>query len=202
MCRKLKLPVAESIASELLQLFKLGPTRGESEVIEKGAQQVINIIEKESRTRIFLFVLPEKVSFYKGESLFGQSVDDAFPSAKIGIEEAGKCFAMGRNTACVFHLMRVLEVALNALAKKFCAGFEHSSWGKIIDGIEAKITDRTIKSDDERFYSEAASHLRLLKNAWRNYVMHEHDTYDEERAQRVWNHVQELMEHLATKLSE
>jgi hypothetical protein len=39
-----------------------------------------------------------------------------FSSTSFDIEEAGKCFATGRNTATVMHLMRVMEIGLKAAA--------------------------------------------------------------------------------------
>ena len=35
-----------------------------------------------------------------------------FPAANHEASEAGKCFATARYTACVFHLMRVMEVGV------------------------------------------------------------------------------------------
>ena len=42
-------------------------------------------------------------------------VNDKFPSAAFDIDEAGKCLAIGRSTAAVFHLMRALETAIRAV---------------------------------------------------------------------------------------
>jgi hypothetical protein len=42
---------------------------------------------------------------------FGNEVAVAFPSATYDIREASNCFALERWPACVFHLMRTLEIA-------------------------------------------------------------------------------------------
>jgi len=65
----------------------------------------------------FLYVPAEKGHFYdQPEPPFGQEVTDAFPVADRDIAAAGRCFALDEWTACVFHLMRVLEIGLHDLA--------------------------------------------------------------------------------------
>ncbi len=54
--------------------------------------------------------------FYAGANLLGEAVQERFPSLATDIDEAGKCFATGRFTATVFHLMRVMEVGV----QEFC----------------------------------------------------------------------------------
>src|SRR5438034_3071734 len=56
-----------------------------------------------------LFAIPrDEVKYYEQRgSLFGDAVIKGFPSAIEDIEEAGKCYATERTTACVFHLMHV-----------------------------------------------------------------------------------------------
>ena len=67
------------------------------------------------KSRTFLCIEPKQARLLIGESLFGKDVRVAFPSAIIDIEEAGKCLAFERWTACVFHLMRVMETGLHVL---------------------------------------------------------------------------------------
>ena len=81
--------------------------------------------------------------------LFGKGVSDAFPSesSRFEIEESGNCFALGRYTACVFHLMRALEKGLKALADDLEVDFppqmpiEYEVWQTIIERIEKKIDE-------------------------------------------------------------
>jgi hypothetical protein len=56
-------------------------------------------------------------ALFRNEQPFGNAVWNAFPSAIDDSIEAGKCIALERYTAAVFHLMRVLEAGLKALAK-------------------------------------------------------------------------------------
>ena len=162
-------------------------------------------------THVSLFVIDQRLAaFYAPSSPhFGRDVADKFLSSNYDIEEAGKCFAVRRCTACVTHLMRALEPAINSLAAVFNVSTDRANWQNILDQIEAeikKIGNGPHKPPDwqanKQFYSEAASHLRLIKDAWRNHAMHLRDKYDEERAEAVFVNVRTVMKHLATRLSE
>ncbi|SNS70393.1 hypothetical protein SAMN06295955_10421 [Sphingopyxis indica] len=69
----------------------------------------------------------------------------AFPSAAFEVEEASKCIAMGRHTASVFHSMRMLEIAIKALAKRL--GIEdptkpaEKNWAFILNSIRKRIDE-------------------------------------------------------------
>jgi hypothetical protein len=77
----------------------------------------------------------------KGQKL--RSVDEdwravvgAFPSAGPDAFSATDCYAMGHNTAAVFHCMRVLEHGLSALSDDLGLSFDIQNWQNIIDQIE------------------------------------------------------------------
>lgn len=127
-----------------------------------------------------------------------------FPSASYDIAEAGKCIALGRWTAVVMHSMRVLDVGLTALARQY--GLEADrNWNQTLNQIEAKtreVAKRTHGDEGEQWAAEAATHLRFVKNAWRNHAMHPKEKYDEERAVAIFEHSADFMKHLAKKLSE
>lgn len=181
--------------------------RNQSESIDRHIRELCDRIREELEDRIFLQIeRPEY--FEQAEPLFGPNVQTKFPSASPEIEEAGKCLALRRPTACVMHLMRVLELGLNSLAKEFSVPFKNANWQTVIDQVEKAI--RTISSathgpnwkDDQQFFSEAAVHFRVLKDAWRNHSMHIHERYSEDRAETIFQSVRGFMQHLATRLSE
>jgi hypothetical protein len=143
--------------------------------------------------------------FDSPEPAFGLIVDQKFPSAGVEIDDAAKCLALGRSTACVMHLMRVLEIGLGSLAKALGIPFGSDNWNKVLGQCEEKIGKLPKVDDwkgDEQFYSEAASHFRLLKNAWRNHAMHARIRYDDAQAETIFLNVRAVMKHLATRLSE
>jgi hypothetical protein len=74
-------------------------------------------IKDEASSVLFLTVPKENARFIPEGTLFGPEVAQHFPSTIIDIEEAGNCLGLSRGTACVFHLMRVMEVGLRVLAR-------------------------------------------------------------------------------------
>jgi hypothetical protein len=167
-------------------------------------------IHDELEARLFIAAPPSRASFYEpAEPLFGSSVDDAFPSAAWDIAEAGRCFAVRRNTACVFHLMRTLEVGLRVFAAEFHVVADHTNWHNIIEGIEKAVrgmgNDPARQGDwknQQEFYSQAASHFMMLKDAWRNFTAHARGKYTDEEAEVLVLHVRAFMQKLATRLHE
>jgi hypothetical protein len=154
----------------------------------------------------FIYVSSGKLKTYDRKDLFGSAVLALFPDAEFDIKEAGNCLALERNTACVFHCMRILEHGLYRLAKKFKVPFNHKTWSDVILPIEKAI--RAISSNpkkkrgwksDEQFYSQVALQIMFFKNAWRNYTAHVQFNYGETEAERIFEHVRDFMQYLASK---
>jgi hypothetical protein len=168
---------------------------------------LINRLKDELSAKMIMTVPSGKVGYFDGSNnAFPLPIQNNFPSAEYDMEEAGKCFALGRYTASVFHLMRILEVGLNTMATSLGLTVA-PNWNRAITDIENEIASRSYATHpgwrvDEPFYSEAATHFRLVKNAWRNHTMHIKEKYDEERARDIFNSVSAFMRHLATKLHE
>ncbi len=159
------------------------------------------------------FVLaPEKLDCYKNAvEYFGKQVNASFPSAQRDTENAAKCYAFGRDTACVFHLMRVMEIGLRALGKSLnnpdLDPTRNPSWDAILKKCGHELTlpikDRSAEwRQDDQFYSEATANLRAVKNAWRNPSLHVGSDYDDEQSLEILGAVKGFMRHLATKLKE
>ena len=145
--------------------------------------------EHEMEDIVFGFIPADHASYFQNKELFRPEVNANFKSTVKDIYEAGNCFAHGNYTASVFHLMRVLEIALHVLAKAlnvtFPAAIEIENWQNIIEKIESEIArlEKTLpkgtqKSEDLQFYSEAAKEFRYFKNAWRNHVSHSREDYE------------------------
>jgi len=174
-------------------------------------------IRREMRQCLFMRIPADRAEFYESYGiarkaqgpLFGESVSSAFPSSAFDVTEAGNCFASGRYTASVFHLMRVLEIGLRVLAEKFGIAADHKNWQNVIGEIEAKIKQMASDpnrpsdwKDQQEFYSQAASHLLILKDAWRNYTAHVRGKYTGEEAHLLVLNTREFMQRLAKRLSE
>lgn len=157
--------------------------------------------------RLFLALTPDEERLYsQPEPLWGVSVDEAFPSAAEDVAEMGRCFAVGRYTAAVFHMMRVLEVGLSALSAAVGAQPGNPNWETIINSIQGRVNGMSVAThgvswkEDQRFYSEAVADFRTFKHAWRNYVTHSRVSYTEESARRILGGVRDFMQHLAGRL--
>jgi hypothetical protein len=164
----------------------------------------------ELESKLFFWVPTEKSEYYtQPQPLFGQKVESEFSSASWDIAAAGRCYALDEWTACVFHLMRVLELGLGTLAGQLnIVPKTEDQWQNIIDSIESEVErlrslSRTQRPDSTvlKFYSEACTDFRHFKAAWRNHVAHARERSDERDATRIWNHVQSFMQHLADGIS-
>lgn len=171
-------------------------------------QAINQRITDELESLSFFHIPTEKVEFYENSmEKFGQQVSTVFPDAIFDIDESGKCFGTQRNTACVFHLMRIMEVGLRFLAEKLNIPATIPTWDGILKKIDAELQkEKKDKSQEwlglESVIAEAASHLRAVKTAWRNPTMHIEKKYTDEEALDIYSAVRGFMRHLATKLKE
>ena len=91
-------------------------------------------------------VFQEQAQFFEQDALFGPDFHNA-ASVQISaeIKAAGNCLAVGMNTAAVFHLMRVAEHGLHALAVHLGAWpntqnpLEYSEWWQVLRAIRATL---------------------------------------------------------------
>ncbi|MDX6406019.1 MAG: hypothetical protein QOH70_3474 [Blastocatellia bacterium] len=178
-------------------------------VIEGRVDGVYATVLAELRGITFLRINKSDKDFFDNESLFGEEVAASFSHAKYDIAEAGKCLGLNRSTACVLHLMRVLEIGLNSLANQFQVPFAHVNWNEVIEQVEKKIKNiekdpnkPATWKDDRKFYSEAANQFRYFKDSWRNYAMHIYDKYTPEEALIVYTSVKVFMEQIAKRLKQ
>jgi len=175
----------------------------ELQKLANHADRIVHAFNAEVRARLFFTLDWRHSSFYNSEvQHFGQAVEDAFPGASRDIEEAAKCRALGCWTASVMHLMRVMEAGLGGLATHLDLKAE-GNWNTTLQAIEARLREtgkKTHGKDEEQWAAEAGTHLRFVKNAWRNHAMHANEHYDEERAVAIFDNARSFMQHLATRL--
>lgn len=166
------------------------------------------IVQMELFSRLLMVIDPSKAHFYGRSMAFGPKVAAAYPSAASDIEEACNCYALDLNTACVFHLMRVLEKGLRALAKRLNVQCEIENWKHMIQEIEAtlKRMQQEPRSPEKiqklKFYADCATEFFHFQHAWRNHVMHAQVKYDEQEALAVMGHVEAFMKKLSEEITE
>lgn len=113
-----------------------------------------------------------------------------FPSARKEIEEGIDCYGLEHNAACMFHMMRIAEIGMRALARERKVTFpnhplEWAEWENVIDQIELKARAATNgmprgpQRDAARaFYTAAVAQLRAFKET-RNRIMHMRGNFNE-----------------------
>lgn len=164
--------------------------------------QLTNVVGTEMQVKLFLVVPPDKRRFFEQiDPIFGKTVLDAFPDASEDISEAGICYAVGRYTATVFHLMRAMEIAIHALGSKIGATVTSKiggflPWGVLIANIHGKIKLMS-SGDDKKSWSEVHALLYHVNQAWRTETMHPKRTYTEGQAREILDAVKAFMNRLA-----
>ena len=217
-CREFNLHVSALKVQKSLEFIDMnGGAHVDIQVLERGMQIISSTVEEEMSLRKYFEVTSDKASYFEdSRHPFDDEGDPTkpavsvqFPSTVFDAAEASRCYALGRNTACVFHLMRVLEVGLGVLARRFNEPYDHTNWGDIINRLERDIRDiekapgRPPDWKDEReFYSQCTSYFRVTNDAWRKYTAHARGKYDEQEALDLFGNVRGFMRKMAMKLSE
>jgi hypothetical protein len=136
-----------------------------------------------------------------------------FPSTTKEIEEGIDCYGLEHYAACVFHMMRIAEIGMRALAHERQVSFsnrplEWAEWENVIDQIDKKARDATngmqrgpARDAARAFYTAAVAQLRSFKET-RNRIMHMRGEFDELDAQRAINQVRDFMNGLSAKIDE
>jgi hypothetical protein len=97
----------------------------------------------------------------------------------LDVEEAGKCLALDRHTAAVFHLMKVVESGVLAL-QCFLDGKRDpkAHFGSVLSKLET-LNTKTAFADlppdlkpYRTFLIDTLPHLHAVKDSWRNRVCH------------------------------
>jgi hypothetical protein len=207
-CTAAALPVSAGIAlGHFQRATRKIPTLTE---FQSAFQSLRDSIHTELSSRIFLQVPVERLPLVTMPYPFGEEVANRFPIIRDEIRSAAHCLAFGTGTASVFHLMRVVEVALNAVTHYLTGQEEYfPSWNAAFQRIDSELKKLALNKKDaaarrkERFVSEIRLHLEAVKNGWRNPTIHDiARLYTEEQALVIFNAVRTLMQHLATEIGE
>lgn len=208
-----------------LSLFAYGdPTWGK---VKQELQVFWEILEPEMRDRRLVSIEnkkgeylsdligdPPDASNRKDADPLWQHIWRQFPSAKDDCREAVYCYVLERNTASIFHSMRVAEIGLRGLARRMTVKLpkgrklEWGEWQAILREMSKK-TDAIgqtkagpRKDEILEFYNGAIGQFNGFKDEFRNQVMHVRKTYDESDAEKSLTRVRDFMEKLADKIDE
>ena len=203
-CEKIGLRISVKSADYILESGTGQDTVGS---IIESISQLEKTITWEMEDRLFMYIPPARAERYELAEPFGPEVAKGFPAASFDTKEAGNCFASGRFTACVFHLMRVLEIGLVAFARIFPdVPTNKENWQQIIEKIESEIRampNAKVKAPDwkekQEKYSQIANNCMFFKDAWRNYTAHARGKYTEDESDAIYRNVRSFMQGLAAQ---
>jgi hypothetical protein len=189
---------ARSFLERLNVAWKKFPSQEEAAGLIEGVR---NSLQAQLASRKFGFIPRDKLKYWMAERLFGDQVYCKFERARTDLQESGNCFAMGQYTASVFHLMRVMEVGLLRLAKRFkVKDTARKTWGEIIGEIQNEINQRKRIPRSKATavkYDPIIAYFRSAKDGWRNRVCHSTVSYTEPQAASIFSATEGFMRALA-----
>jgi hypothetical protein len=198
-CRNAELTLSSAFLSEIQNHFSNQDLSYSA--LSPMLHELIHRIRDELSLSHFLLVSAGKTEFLDQPAPFGPTVNFILPDAREDILEAVKCYALERNTACVFHLMRAVEVGLKALCEHTGETLpENPNWGQVISTTDKALQiSGSAKQDPQRVAAsaEALAYLRIIKDAWRNPTMHVTRSYDEEQALDILRASRRFLQELA-----
>jgi hypothetical protein len=169
-------------------------------------------IRDELSARVFLAIDPRHRDMYDCPTKGWEVIAERFRCG-FDVEEASKCLSLGRYTAAVFHLMRVVEAGVLALQTFFGDTTDaRAHFGSVLRKLE-RLTQ--MERHDEwpdamrpyaQFLKEVLAQLHAVKDSWRDKVVHvsdqlvPEDTFTEEMATGVRDATFLLMKKLAAGL--
>jgi len=151
-----------------------------------------NRILDELENEYFFQVDRSEVQLYKKRGLFGTRVTKKFNAALDDIVNAGNCLAVQQPTACVFHLMRAMEVAVRKLSKRLNITITpQTTWRQMTNEMDTKIRAMPANTDAQRRkknnWEAARINLHHVGSVWRNNTMHPAASYTRSEARHVFN---------------
>jgi hypothetical protein len=211
--QKFDLEVGLAGIERVIQVLKLARPSGlpghvtlsgiECELLQTACLTTFAAIRDGLINRLAVAIEPVKVKYFsQPEPLFGPEANSAFPGLVAeDISEAGKCLALDRGTACVFHLTRAMEAVVQRLGAKLGVTLIDKNnvdldWGVIVANMKVNV-EAMPKGPAKDKWSEALTLLVHVKQAWRHPTMHPKRHYTPEEAASIFDAVRSFMRHLA-----
>lgn len=172
-------------------------------------------IESEIERRYFYYIPKDRAASVLSMTADWAPVLKAFPSARKDIGCGLKCFAFDETTASVFHMMRVAEQGLRAVAKERRVSLNKdkpidvAQWGELTTRLRAavdKVSNWKAKDAAKKpaltFYAGVHADVVFFKDRYRNVVSHSLSHFDEDEADTVIRRVREFMTNVSSRTDE
>lgn len=192
----------DATLAQIIRLDKICLTNGEVSVALRELNELRRRLVEQLKGHSFYYVPLPLVSYYD-EPLreLGAEVTERFSKDALWhIEESGKCIALGRASASVYHFSAAIEECLRSLAGFL--GIEHApSWDGYIKAIRKRLdTPWKDKQEDwrrdEALYRSLLEDLDSLKLTIRNPSAHG-EKYTDEQARRIHLNMSAFAQHVA-----
>jgi hypothetical protein len=215
LCEKFALTNTNVLKTSILQQLYMFTVKGEKCFYASMATKLWDILQAmkaDLKQKQLVFIPESKAQFHDQHDLFGEMVSCAFPSVQAELQDAGNCLVAELHTSAVFHLMRVAEHGLRALARhlrvKLKFPLEYAGWEEVIRTIDKKLDKIAAqprgkkKTESLNFYRRTLDECEMLKDSWRNPVSHLRGRFTEAEALGVYSRVKEFMQRLSEKVKE
>lgn len=156
---------------------------------------------------LFRAIPSEKNKYCASDWLVDTPMYAKFPETVDEFQKAGRCFAYGENTACLFHLMRVTDFYLKEVTKSLGIAYDARNWNGISKAITKMMEQKyDLKTDEwkerEPFYAEILTDLQAISRGHRNAALHELEKkYDERETVYMLAVIESFARHASENLS-
>jgi len=179
-------------ADQLLRFSLILRDKPSANEVGIGAAHVASVLESEVSTHKWMTVDANSQPYLLPDlpEIFGSDVMGKIPSCSYDMTEACKCLALGRYTASVNHLMKVVERSLRLFSRKcgvspFKTGGTPKAWTPLVEEIRVKVRAMPISSIKQRQKQDnrllALDRFENIR-AIRNQSSHADQKYSEEEA--------------------
>lgn len=199
-------------SSALLRLSRVS-LNSTAERVSIVLGEINHIFSDELGQHLFFWVPPLRAEWYSKDaaSIVGEECRTRFPSIQREIEEAAKCFTVGRYTSSAFHLSRATEAGMQAIARAIGFIPPNNNWNLVFRklGDEFKVVQAQPQGQwpshwqtHRAFLETAWADLRAVSKAWRNDIAHLVDIYTEDEAKEFLAVIPLFLREMATKMDE
>lgn len=143
----------------------------------KLLDELIGRIRDELSGIVFLTLTTQEAEHYENPRRGWEDILARFPETLRDVEEARKCYALGRYASAIFHSLQVVEAGLLELGKFIKVSDPHSGWTAVANALAQTIKkshkDRSaFERKNYPFLEQVQGTVEALKNAWRNKISH------------------------------
>jgi len=205
---------AAILAAQLCQRLTWTSGACNCQLVLADIEHILTLTELGLGKHRFAYVPIDRHRFFENDNPFNLPSCSLVDSVKQDFRDAGNAYAMGLNTATVFHLMRATEIGLRAFARHLRVRMprkkgplEWAQWEDILRQIRLKIDKKSVKagskpakSANRAFYRGLLAEFEGFKDMYRNDVMHVRKVYGPHDAAGALEKVGGFMQRLASRL--